>query len=71
MDASGSMAGEKRNAAAYLAKHLLLTGKEKVAVVTFQENSSRVVVPFTRNQSILTKGLSTISPAGLTPLAME
>jgi magnesium chelatase subunit D len=69
MDASGSMAGEKRNAAAYLAKHLLLTGKEKVAVVTFQENSSRVVVPFTRNQSILTKGLSTISPAGLTPLA--
>ena len=66
--ASGSMAGEKRQAAC-LAEHLLLTGKEKVAVVTFQEHSSRVVVPFTRNQKLLTKGLATIFPAGLTPLA--
>ena len=28
-----------------------------------------MVVPFTRNQNILNKGLSTISPAGLTPMA--
>lgn len=69
IDASGSMAGDKRQAACYLAEHLLLTGKEKVAVVTFQERSSKVVVPFTRNERILRKGLSTISPAGLTPLA--
>jgi magnesium chelatase subunit D len=69
IDASGSMAGDKRQAACYLAEHLLLTGKEKVSVVTFQERSSSVVVPFTRNQRVLSKGLSTISPAGLTPMA--
>ncbi|HZJ85380.1 MAG TPA: VWA domain-containing protein [Syntrophomonadaceae bacterium] len=69
IDASGSMAGDKRQAACYLAEHLLLTGKEKVAVITFQERSSQVVVPFTRDHSLLRKGLASISPAGLTPLA--
>ncbi|SHG80161.1 magnesium chelatase subunit D [Thermosyntropha lipolytica DSM 11003] len=69
LDSSGSMAGEKRQAACYLAQHLLLSGKEKVAVVTFQERSSRVVVPFTRKESELKKGLATINPAGLTPMA--
>ena len=69
IDASGSMAGDKRQAACFLAEHLLISGKEKVAVVTFQERTSKVVVPFTRNQRVLSKGLATISPAGLTPLA--
>ncbi len=69
LDASGSMAGEKRQAASFLAQHLLLTGKERVAVVTFQERSARVVAPFTRSQSMLNKGLATINPAGMTPLA--
>jgi len=69
IDASGSMAGDKRQAACFLAEHLLISGKEKVAVVTFQERSSDVVVPFTRNQRVLSRGLSTISPAGLTPMA--
>ncbi len=69
MDASGSMAGDKRQAASYLAQHLLLTGKERVAVVIFQERSARVVVPFTRSQSILNQGLATINPAGMTPMA--
>lgn len=69
IDASGSMAGDKRQAACYLAEHLLLTGKEKVAVVTFQERSSQVVVPFTRNHNLLRKGLANINPAGLTPMA--
>lgn len=69
VDSSGSMAGDKRQAACFLAEHLLLTGKEKVAVVTFQERTSQVVVPFTKNQRILSKGLSTINPAGLTPMA--
>ena len=69
IDSSGSMAGEKRQAACFLAEHLLLSGKEKIAVVTFQEHSSEVVVPFTRNQKILSRGLATINPAGLTPLA--
>lgn len=70
MDASGSMAGEKRQAASYLAQHLLLTGKERVAVITFQERAARVVVPFTRSQSVLNKGLATINPGGMTPMAV-
>jgi magnesium chelatase subunit D len=69
IDASGSMAGDKRQAACFLAEHLLLTGKEKVAVVTFQERGSNVVVPFTRKQMVLKQGLATINPAGLTPMA--
>lgn len=69
IDASGSMAGEKRQAACFLAEHLLLTGREKVAVVTFQERGSSVVVPFTRKHQVLRKGLATINPAGLTPMA--
>jgi len=69
MDASGSMAGDKRQAASYLAQHLLLTGKERVAVVTFQERSSLVVAPFTRSLSVLDKGLATINPGGMTPMA--
>ncbi|MEA4925142.1 MAG: VWA domain-containing protein [Syntrophomonadaceae bacterium] len=70
MDASGSMAGDKRQAAAYLAQHLLLTGKERVAVVTFQERSARVVAPFTRSQNVLNKGLASINPGGMTPMAV-
>ncbi len=69
IDASGSMAGDKRQAACFLAENLLLSGKEKVAVVIFQERTSRVVVPFTRKQDILKKGLAMINPAGLTPMA--
>lgn len=69
MDASGSMAGEKRQAACFLAQHLLLTGKEKVGVVVFQEHNARVAVPFTRNQGLLSDGLASIVPAGLTPMA--
>ncbi len=69
MDASGSMAGEKRQAACYLSEHLLLSGKERIAVVTFQERESRVAVPFTRNEQVLRHGLASIQPQGLTPLA--
>ena len=69
IDASGSMAGEKREAACYLAEHLLLTGKEKVAVVTFQEMRGNVVVPFTRRQQDMIRGLNRIRPGGMTPLA--
>ncbi|MGE5423666.1 MAG: vWA domain-containing protein [Ignavibacteriales bacterium] len=70
IDASASMAGEKRQAACFLAEHLLLTGREKVGVVTFQEMNAELVVPFTRNQKTLEKGLRQIRPGGLTPLAV-
>lgn len=69
IDASFSMSGEKRQAAFYLAEHLLLTSRDKIAVVTFQNKQGRVVVPFTRDHKVLTKGLAEISPGGTTPLA--
>ncbi|MGE5396140.1 MAG: vWA domain-containing protein [Chitinophagales bacterium] len=69
IDASMSMAGEKRQAACYLAEHLLLTGREKVAVVTFQEMAASVAVPFTKNQQTLSRGLRSVRPGGMTPLA--
>lgn len=69
IDCSGSMVGEKIRAVSYLAEHFLLTSKEKVSIVSFQETDARVVVPFTKSYQKLQDGLRTISPEGLTPLA--
>ncbi|MGE5416381.1 MAG: vWA domain-containing protein [Acidobacteriota bacterium] len=69
VDASLSMAGEKRQAACFMAQHILLTGHDKVAVITFQEMKARVAVPFTKNQRELDRGLRRIVPGGMTPLA--
>ncbi|MBU7007835.1 vWA domain-containing protein [Phosphitispora fastidiosa] len=69
IDCSGSMVGEKIMAVSYLAEHFLLTSKEKVSVVSFQEMSARIVVPFTKNHQKLQDGLRTLQPQGLTPLA--
>jgi len=69
IDCSGSMVGEKIRAVSYLAEHFLLTSREKVSVVAFQEMTARVVVSFTRNCQKLQEGLRSIEPQGLTPLA--
>jgi len=69
IDCSGSMVGEKIRAVSYLAEHFLLTSKEKVSVLAFQEMTARVVVPFTKSYQKLQDGLRTIQPEGLTPLA--
>jgi magnesium chelatase subunit D len=63
------MAGPKMKAVWHLAEHLLLTTRDKVAVVVFQLRRGRVVVPFTRNHSRLKAGLRSIHPQGMTPLA--
>lgn len=69
IDGSGSMVGEKIKAVNFLAEHFLLTSKEKVSVVLFQEAEARIVVPFTKNYQKLRDGLETINPEGMTPLA--
>jgi len=69
IDCSGSMVGEKIRAVSFLAEHFLLTSKEKVSIVAFQEMNARVVVPFTKSYQKLQDGLRTIQPEGLTPLA--
>ncbi len=69
IDGSASMAGPKMKAVWQLAEHLLLTTRDKVAVVVFQERGGRVVIPFTRNYTRLKLALRSIHPRGMTPLA--
>jgi magnesium chelatase subunit D len=69
LDASASMEGSRMRAAKTLARHLLLTGRERVAVMAFQERSASLAVPLTRNYAAAERGLARVVPAGLTPLA--
>ncbi|MDA8233987.1 MAG: VWA domain-containing protein [Clostridia bacterium] len=69
IDCSGSMVGEKIKAVSRLAEHLVLTSREKVSIVKFQEMDAQIVVPFTKNHKDLQLGLRSILPEGLTPLA--
>lgn len=69
IDASASMAGPRMRAAKYLAQHLLLSTRDRVSVVVFQEREAGLYVPFTRNYEAVEQGLRRIRPLGLTPLA--
>ncbi len=69
LDASASMAGRRMAAAKEFARHLLVTSKEKVCVVIFQDSRVEVICDFTRNPRKLEAGLSRIQAEGLTPLA--
>ncbi|HYF95975.1 MAG TPA: VWA domain-containing protein [Symbiobacteriaceae bacterium] len=69
IDASASMAGRRILAAKHLARHLLVSTRDRIAVIAFQERDVRVHVPFTRDYTQVEDGLSRIQPMGLTPLA--
>jgi magnesium chelatase subunit D len=69
IDASASMAGRRILAAKHLARHLLVSTRDRIAVIAFQERDVRVYVPFTRDYAQVEEGLSCIQPMGLTPLA--
>ncbi len=69
IDASASMAGKRLRAARFLAAHLLLSTRDRVAVIVFQERESQLWVPFTRNFGDAQASLARIQPLGLTPLA--
>ncbi len=69
IDASASMAGRRILAAKHLARHLLVSTRDRVAVLGFQERDVRVYVPFTRDYATVEEGLARIQPMGLTPLA--
>jgi len=69
IDASASMAGERLRAAKYLAQHLLFATRDRVAVLTFQERRCDLQCHFTRSYLQIEKGLRSIQPFGLTPLA--
>ncbi len=69
MDASASMAGRRIAAAKELARHLVVTGRDKISVVVFQDSEVRTVCEFTRNPRKLETGLKSVQAMGLTPLA--
>lgn len=69
IDASASMAGRRILAAKHLARHLLVSTRDRMAVIAFQERDVRVHVPFTRNYVEVEEGLARLQPMGLTPLA--
>lgn len=69
VDCSGSMMGERIKSVGYVAEYLLLTSREKLALITFQETSAEVVTSFTRSYDELHKGLARVKPNGMTPLA--
>jgi magnesium chelatase subunit D len=69
IDASASMSGARIQASKYLVKHLLLTGRGRIAVVVFQEKGAKVEVPFTRDYRQIELGLKNLRAYGATPLA--
>lgn len=69
LDASASMLGKRMKAAKNLAEHLVQNSRDRISVITFQEQAVSVVVPFTRNRLLIRQSLETIKPGGLTPLA--
>lgn len=69
IDASASMMGKRIKAAKGLAEHLVSNSRDRISVITFQEQAVSVVVPFTRNHLEIKESLQTINPGGLTPLA--
>jgi magnesium chelatase subunit D len=69
IDASASMAGARLRAARHLAQHLLLSRRDRLAVIGFQEREATVHVPFTRSYSRVEAGVKAVRAQGLTPLA--
>ena len=69
LDASASMEGGRMRAAKTLARHLLVTGRDRVGVMAFQERGAALAVPLTRNFAGAERGLRQVVPGGLTPLA--
>ena len=56
-------------AAKNLAEQLVQNSRDRILLITFQEQAVKVVVPFTRNRLQIRQCLETIKPGGLTPLA--
>ncbi len=69
IDASASMLGKRMKAAKHLAEHLVQNSRDRIAVVSFQEDAVQLVTPFTRNRLEIRRSLGQIQPGGLTPLA--
>lgn len=69
IDASASMLGKRMKAAKNLAEHLVVNSRDRIAVVSFQENAVQLVTQLTRNRLAIRQSLENLKPGGLTPLA--
>lgn len=70
IDASASMTGQRIRAAKFLARHLLLSTPDRLAILTFQDDGAKVVLPLTRDWREAEEGLRQVSSCGSTPLAI-
>ncbi len=68
-DCSASMKGARIKAAGILVDRLLSWSRDKVAIISVQENNTKLQRPFTRNRHQLLKTIEKLKPFGLTPLA--
>lgn len=69
IDASASMTGQRIRAAKFLARHLLLSTPDRLAILSFQEVTAKVVLPLTRDWNLAEESLRQIVSGGSTPLA--
>ncbi len=69
VDASASMTGQRLRAAKFLARHLLLSTPDRLAIIAFQEDSAKLVQPLTRDWHEVENNLRGIMSLGSTPLA--
>lgn len=68
-DYSDSMKGVRIKAACALIDKLLSWSRDKVAVISIQENNTKLQCGFTRNRQQLLNTVKSLNPFGLTPLA--
>lgn len=69
LDTSASMAGDRLRAARLLAQHLVLATRDKVAVISFQDETVLVPSAFSKSLSKMQAQLLSLRATGLTPLA--
>ncbi len=69
IDSSASMTGQRLRAAKFLARHLLLSTPDRLAIITFQEDAAKLVLPLSRDWQQAESSLREIRAFGSTPLA--
>jgi magnesium chelatase subunit D len=70
VDSSGSMAGERIQAARQIAAKISHFGGGRISLVAFQDKRAVILRPFTHNRQAVLTAFAEIVPQGATPLAL-
>ncbi|GBG57413.1 hypothetical protein SPFL3102_03674 [Sporomusaceae bacterium FL31] len=70
LDASASMEGARLQTAKMLISRLMRSTICRLSLITFQDTTAQVRLPFSRSENSLTAALHSIQPYGATPLAL-